>query len=1273
MQSGDIIANRFVIERLAGKGGMGEVYLAYERDTRAPVAIKVLRDATAHQTERFLREAQTLSTLHHPNIVRYISHGYLHNHEPFLAMEWLEGEGLSDLFMRRALTIEESLSFFGEVLGILAYAHSQGVIHRDIKPSNIFLRHNKLTDPVLLDFGIARLVGVHAPMTKTDAMIGTPGYIAPEQARGAQDLDSRADLFSLGCVFFECLTGRPPFWGEHVIAILSKILLEEAPRVRELLPEAPEALDDWLAGMLAKAPESRPSSANEARELLSSIELQEPSERKILTEQERKLFCVVLWESSDAKTIQQDLVTLPGDASVEVTRDALSAAVSSMGGRLEPLANGSMVVVFWGSKAVTDLAVQGARCALELQQLLPQVSFAMSIGRAEQARPVGEALDRAATLLKSARIAGIYVDSLLSSLLDARFELVKHQQSLLLLQERIEPTAGRTLLGRTTPYVGRESELRLLEGLLDDCVENTTAKVILVTAHAGAGKSRLRQEFLRRVEKQHPRAKVILGYGEPLKASSPFGVLAPALRRHMGLAESDPLDMRRSKIKNYLAEIVSPQELLRVSHFLGEMMGVPYPEEESAALCAAHQNRRLMRDQMLRAFEDWLYATCQQQPLLLVIEDLQWGDLPTIQFIDEALDHLRELPLFVFAMARPELNQVFPRLWESRDRQEVCLGRLSKKACTQLARTMLGEQFSASMIERLVEQAGGNAFYLEELIRAAAEGKSEALPETVLAMAQSRLEELSQESRRALRAASIFGDTFWDDGVRALLGEEQEPLSSCLEALCQREILQPRLDTPEEGDYRFRHALYREASYAALTEEDRKLGHRLAAEWFISHGETDAQMLASHFERSGDIGRAIEWYCRAAGQALEAGDLEAVFSYVERGKLAGAQGEMLGELFLLAAEAHMWRGENVNSEALSDEAMRCLSLGSSRWYRAAQNSFRALGRLGLRDKLLALVTQMSSIESKQSTRADEVLAWSCAFFALHVLGVFDLAHETFARFERLVAQSSVDDPILAFDIPWTRALWASLSGDVGDALEFYRAAIAVCQNLGDQRRECVATVSATFVYIELGGYEHTERSMRKVISLSEKMGLRSVNAHAKNLLALALSARGQHQEAITLAAEAVRSFTEQRDRRNEGGTRYDLARVLLRAGQGHQALQQALLAVEALEIAPPIRATALAVLAEIYLALGDPQQALSASTQGIELLESLGSTEDNEALIRLMYAESLAACSYREAANEALYRAKERLFVRAAKIKDKTWRTNFVENVPEHRRTFTRE
>src|SRR5262245_34467281 len=185
MRAGEVLSDRFEIHALAGEGAMGVVHAALDRTTGQRVAVKLLHDISSQQVARFAREAELLAGLEHRFIVRYVAHGSEAG-RPYLVTEWLDGEELSERLLRGRLGVRETLLLARCLAEALAAAHRRGIVHRDVKPSNVFLVGGSLEDPRLLDFGVAR-AGARSEITATGAMIGTLGYLSPEQARGLPD------------------------------------------------------------------------------------------------------------------------------------------------------------------------------------------------------------------------------------------------------------------------------------------------------------------------------------------------------------------------------------------------------------------------------------------------------------------------------------------------------------------------------------------------------------------------------------------------------------------------------------------------------------------------------------------------------------------------------------------------------------------------------------------------------------------------------------------------------------------------------------------------------------------------------------------------------------------------------------------------------------------------------------------------------------------------------------------------------------------------------
>ncbi len=264
------LGDRYAVEREVGAGGMATVYVAEDRKHGRRVAIKVLRPelAVTLGAERFLREIEIAARLQHPHILPLYDSGSADG-LLFYVMPFVEGESLAVRLAREGpLPLRDACRIAAEVAGALDYAHRQGFIHRDIKPGNILLSEGHA---VVADFGIARALSAAAGTGSTlgGVAVGTPAYMSPEQASAETDeIDGRTDIYALGCVLFEMLTGKPPFQGADYKAILAQVLTTKVPSVSESRPEVPPVLEQAIVQALAKEPEERYATASEFREAL---------------------------------------------------------------------------------------------------------------------------------------------------------------------------------------------------------------------------------------------------------------------------------------------------------------------------------------------------------------------------------------------------------------------------------------------------------------------------------------------------------------------------------------------------------------------------------------------------------------------------------------------------------------------------------------------------------------------------------------------------------------------------------------------------------------------------------------------------------------------------------------------------------------------------------------------------------------------------------------------------------------------------------------------
>jgi serine/threonine-protein kinase len=272
---GELLGGKYRLGEVIGAGGMGVVYEATHTELRTPCAVKVVAPARVDpaQSRRLLREARALAELSGPYAVRVLDAGRLPGGSPYLVMERLSGEPLSELLSREGkLPCVQAVNFAWQICAAVREAHARGIIHRDIKPSNVFvLAPDRIK---VLDFGLATRFGSsHDESTATASeFAGSPRYMSPEQIRASAEVTPSADLWSVAVLLFEMLTGRLPFDGPNTGALLAAIVADPATRLREVAPSASPDLDRLIADCLEKNPADRPLGAAEVQARLEAVQ-----------------------------------------------------------------------------------------------------------------------------------------------------------------------------------------------------------------------------------------------------------------------------------------------------------------------------------------------------------------------------------------------------------------------------------------------------------------------------------------------------------------------------------------------------------------------------------------------------------------------------------------------------------------------------------------------------------------------------------------------------------------------------------------------------------------------------------------------------------------------------------------------------------------------------------------------------------------------------------------------------------------------------------------
>ncbi len=1267
--AGTLVAGRFELRALVAAGGMGTVHQAIDRQSGQTVALKLVGEVAGTDAgERFKREARLLAELDHPTVVRFIDAGIEPDGRLYLAMEWLEGEDLARRLHRGPLGVAAAVAVARRIAEGLSVAHARGIVHRDVKPHNVFLIDGRLDRLKLLDFGIAFVAGGQSGITRTGMTIGTPEYMAPEQARGDRSLDARCDVYSLGCVLYQAIVGTPPFVGPTPVSVVAELLLSEAPRVGSRAAGVPPELDMLVASMLSKDPAARPADGHAVAERLLALENASALSTEItasaLSQEERRLVTVVaVTDAGLGGEPTGDEATVPIATSSSIL-PVLVQLAERLGAELKTLPGGGMLVFSDGS-AATDLATRGARAAHELASIGGRrVGVATGPASLREALPT-ELVRRALGL---ASVSGeAHADDATSALIASHFSIDRAKTGLRIAGERggddAAPPSSRGV------FVGRDREMAALTGAFEACVNDGVAQSVLVVGAAGLGKTRLLRALHDRLRSE-PRTSALLdARAETYRQRAPLSLLGLLLLRGLGVPEALPPAERAEHLRHAVSDLVEGAESRRVSAFValaaGPTEGAREPEVE-----AALQDPQLLEDQVGRALEDVLDALSRRDGAVVVlVDDGQWADAATLRLLSRAQKRLRERPVFVVVFARPEIDDVAPHLFRDAAFERIQLAGLPKRASERLVVASLGEGAAPETVQRIVAHAEGNPLFLEELVRATREGRSDDVPPTVLATLEARLSRLEPSARKVLRAASIFGEAFWQGGVAELLGPdapETAALGHWLVTLVDRDLVTPRRATrfAGEAEVAFRHALLRDVAYAMLTDDDRQRGHRLAAAWLERAGEREAAVIAEHLEAGGRPALAAARWVDAASFAFSRNDLERALSLVERALQQELAPDVRGAALALACQAHYWSGDAKQAVTRGLEAVRHFPAGSQAWVDAACG----LGKAQARSDDPGVIETVRKLVDVVGSRADVVPSG-------HALA--ELTAGTLRRGQRALANAVTqvlggallrarpDDPHARAQVLGCRSWLSFFDGDLAACVALDTESLRSLEAGGDHRQVAVARVHVGYDLMMLGAYGLAVEQLTRAQELARASGIDAAEWLASHNLGFSLHRMGETERGFAMQRKCLHEAVERGNRFSEQHARNYLARMLADSGRWEEVEAEAERALSAGD-ASSMRWTLLASMAEAALERGD----LSLARMRIDDAKRGASThrnvEEGEGLIRWVLIAVAARTGDRERAQAELADARAWLLASAAKIGDESLRRSFLERIPEH-------
>lgn len=923
--------SRFTLAEGATSGADAVIHPARDNLTGKRVAVKIYPVVSDDVADRFRHEVDALRALHHPGIVRHVAHG-LDAGRPFVAVEWVEGVDLARRLADGPLPLAEVRALASRLADVLAYLHRLRVVHRDVTPRAILLPGGDVASAKLSGFGWSGSLG-DTDVARPGRTVGTPGYFAPERLRGERS-DARADVFSLGCVLYTCVTGSPPFSGPTLPATLSKVLLDEPSPIEALRPETPPALANLIARMLSKTSAARPADGDALRAELAELDAALPAlvaKHRDMSKQERVLVSLA--------AVNFDGSTPPA---------GLAEIAAAHGGRADGIVDRHVVLRF-PVRGDGGSIVGVARAALEAQRR-PGVTGVSVVTVHDEPAGLGRAIDSATAVDAT---SGVFLDDVTASLLPSRFETSTptthaHATRVRLLREGDALDVPRTIFGREPPLQGRGAELARIVAHTQEHLSSRRSGAVLVTGATGVGKSRVRQEALRTLASTVPNLTIGAARGDPERQSSPFDLVAGFLKRFAELSGGGS-EGDGARLRARIERASPPSDAARIARHLGAILG--HADETDPKLEAARRDPALLHDLVRTAFIDLLVAEASAGPFLVVLEDLHWADPPSLALFGEALRVLADKPFVLWALGLPALRPrllAWPRDVVQLDIEVLPLGREPAYA---LASALLVGRADAPTIDDITARSLGVPLFIEELAIGIASGVDAELSSSLIAMLESRLLAASEDVRRVARAAALVGRVFWRGAIAALI--PAMPRATLDVAITELETLGWFVEHATtrfvgERELGFRHDSMREAAEALDAEEDRALGHALAARWLEANGEWDPGVVAMHYARAGLSHVAADRFGRATALALAAGDRISALEGVGRGLSCATDPFVVGFLHVLEARIELASGNVKRAMSVAHDAMmeleRAGDAPGDRWLDAAGITIEAAAR-----------------------------------------------------------------------------------------------------------------------------------------------------------------------------------------------------------------------------------------------------------------------------------------------------------------------------------------
>ncbi|UJR84871.1 serine/threonine-protein kinase [Sandaracinus amylolyticus] len=1265
-----------------GSGGFGTVY-AGEAPDGTKVALKVLSEhmRTDELLRRFEREGDI--RIEHPNVVRVIDAGRADDGTPWIAFELLEGEPLNDRLRKAPLPVAEVIDLGLQICAGLSAAHARGVVHRDLKPGNVFLRNDGRV--TVLDFGIARggELARDQQLTMVGSVVGTPGFLAPEQARGETDVDTRADLWALGVILYEALSGISPFRRETAVATILAVVLEEAAPLAGKAPPLPPGLAEVVHRCLEKRLDQRWPSADAIARALRGIDVHA-----------RPSLVPAAADTASPQDEQRVMALVLAEGIVD--QGALERAIAHWGGELIPMLGGRAIGVFGRTTWEGDETLRAVSAALEARDAVRWIAVAS--GRATGAGTTisGDAV-RAVERACAAQLPGVALDLTASRTVGSLFELRRAQGELLEVPRGARRRETFVVSAREVPLLGREAELAQLEGALASALEEPHATVAWIVGPPGIGKTRLRQELERRLRARVPRPVVLVGRAESHRRDAAYHVIGHALRSAPGLADALSraevgVALRREAIERFCAVWLDadPNVVSEHAEVVCELLGVPWEAPSEGR----RSDPQVRADRLRIALGELLLAIAEREPLAIVLDDVQWSDDASLALLADLCARAADRPLLVAMAARSERVERERDRFAGADVVRVEPRGLRAAHVGHVARAIAGREVDERVVRAIADRTGGNPFFVEQIVGELVETEmldsppaSLPIPLHVEGAVQSRLDHLPPAEKNLCKVASVLAARAFGAGALEALGvTDAAPL---LVSLVRRGLLATRAGEREpsgitrdeaisgvrraiaesgprtEREHQFKSALVADVAYRMNSERARRDLHRRAASYLASDPGVEREEIARHHELGGAPEEAALAYVQAVRVAQRRGDSQSVLRLSERALALGGDETLAFEMHLARAEALSFLGRR-DEQGKELEAVLERARTPAERARALTERTGLLATLGRNDE--GAFVGEDAVRTAREVGDPDLLATALVRLGW-VLLYAGRIHEAMSAIGEAARMIDQVGPETAALIAAWKAQLATARGDLGQRKIAYEQAIARYKQIGDLRRAASAETNLADTLNRIGSYEAAETALRAALETCRRVGNRVVEGFALANLGYALGKLERTDEALAALDDAERIGAQAQQSRLVLAVRLYRARTLL----GHRDPDEVVALAE--QVADQARragtlpwsVTALALASQARLLAGDVKDALALSTRAMSLRDEIGAMEEDESEVFLAHARALIANGRDADAREILTIGITRLEFLAGRIADADWRARFLTDVPANR------